>query len=220
MKISKILKACVEGPDTLLKFVNMNDEILYDVVIPKIFHYLYNIEIEEEIVPREISLLKEHLGSGYYEFNADPQLVCQVTDPQFADFVDKSFHADTYCFDSRPEKEVFMQYLQNEDIDEIYFTGMFTSGQCELLIPYYDSESQSLRTYYPDFFAVTSDGVQEIIEVKGENKLDDQNVKDKKVAAEATALGSQYVYKIIPGNFAMNNDIFEGAVEQDNLGID
>ena len=50
----------------------------------------------------------------------------------------KSFHADTYCFDSIPEKECFMQYITSGKVAEVYFTGMFTSNQGDLSVHYYD----------------------------------------------------------------------------------
>ena len=31
----------------------------------------------------------------------------------------KSFHADTYCFDSIPEKECFMQYITSAKVAEV-----------------------------------------------------------------------------------------------------
>ncbi|WP_165251692.1 DEAD/DEAH box helicase family protein [Adlercreutzia sp. ZJ304] len=214
VKIEKMLRGSVDGADKVLELVNFNEDILYDVIIPKVFDALYEVRGETVEEPREITLLRKPKNAEYYEFSANPSLVKEMDDAQFIEVADKSFHADTYCFDSKPEQEVFMQYIFAEDIDKVYFTGMFTSGQGDLMVNYYDPESMSLRSYYPDFLAVREDGTVEIIEVKGENKLDDPVVKAKARAAEETAAGSRYVYRVIPGNFAMENDLFADDVQE------
>lgn len=65
-----------------------------------------------------------------------------------------------------------------------------------------------MRSYYPDFLAVRDDGTVEIIEVKGDNMLEDPVVLAKARAAGEIAAGNQYEYRIIPGDFAMENDLF------------
>lgn len=57
---------------------------------------------------------------------------------------------------------------------------MFTSNQGDLSVHYYDSESGRIRQYYPDFLAKMTDGSYQLIEVKGDNKIDDTVVKAKK----------------------------------------
>lgn len=106
----------------------------------------------------------------------------------------KSFHADTYCFDSMPEKECFLQYISSEKVNEIYFTGMFTAHQGDLSIQYYDPESGRIRHCYPDFLAKMTDGTYQLIEVKGDNMIDDSVVKAKQAAAEEMATASEMRY--------------------------
>lgn len=101
-------------------------------------------------------------------------LICTLT---------KSFHTDTYCFDSKSERECFLQYISSNKVKEIYFTGMFTSNQGDLSVQYYDPESKRLRKYYPDFLALMEDDSYQLIEVKGDNKIDDEVVLAKKEAA-------------------------------------
>lgn len=60
---------------------------------------------------------------------------------------------------------------------------MFTSNQGDLSVQYYDPESKRLRKYYPDFLALMEDGSYQLIEVKGDNKIDDEVVLAKKAAA-------------------------------------
>lgn len=116
-----------------------------------------------------MSLLKNPKNSEYYEFSAKPDLVVRSADAEFEGFAEKSFHADTYCFDSNPEKELFCQYIYCDDIQEVLFTGMFTGGQSEFAIQYIDPDSHCIRSYYPDFYVKREDGGIELIEVKGDN---------------------------------------------------
>ena len=57
---------------------------------------------------------------------------------------------------------------------------MFTSEQSGLRIQYFDPEAKRLRYYYPDFFAELEDGKYQVIEVKGDDKLEDPVVLAKK----------------------------------------
>ena len=103
-----------------------------------------------------------------------------------------------------------MQYLENmEDVEEIYFTGMFTAGQGDFSIQYFDPESQRIRNYYPDFLAKMKDGSYQIIEVKADNQIENVVVKAKADAAKEIAAESSMEYVILPATFIMNNNIFE-----------
>lgn len=121
--------------------------------------------------------------------------------------VAKSFHADTYCFDSAPEKECFIQYITSNKVKEIYFSGMFTAKQGDLAVQYYDPESGRIRQYYPDFLAKLEDGSYQLIEVKGDNKKDDTVVKAKAVAAQEMAVASGIEYKMFAGSEIMKSHI-------------
>ena len=133
----------------------------------------------------------------------------------------KSFHADTYCFDSKPEKECFLQYISSNKVKEIYFTGMFTSNQGDLSVQYYDPESKRLRKYYPDFLALMEDGSYQLIEVKGDNKIDDEVVLAKKAAAEEMAVASGVHYLMYAGSTLMKSNVLEPtlAVQQTSIDI-
>lgn len=205
---AKILREAADGEAVIVDAVNKYNEILDDVVIPLIFHAIYDVSSEIRSEDRELVLLKEPEDSGYYEFSGKPDLVVTIEDPQFKPSeVAKSFHADTYCFDSAPEKECFLQYIFSQKVKKVYFTGMFTSNQGDFSIQYYDPESKRIRHYYPDFFAEMDDGSYQIIEVKGDNKIDDIVVKAKAEAATTLAVESGIEYKMYAGSTLMSTNV-------------
>lgn len=206
--VDKILRESIDGITAILEAVNQYNEILDDVIVPVIFHTLFDVKSELKSEDKEIVLLREPKDAGYYEFSAKDGLV--ITN-QYKGFtpeqIAKSFHADTYCFDSEPEKECFIQYITNNKVREIYFTGMFTSNQGDLSIQYYDPESERIRHYYPDFLARLEDGSYQLIEVKGDNKIDDTVVKAKAAAAREMAVASGIEYKMYAGSEVMKTHI-------------
>ena len=217
---ARIIRESKDGEAAVLEAVNKYNEILDDVVIPQIFHALFEVKSEVKSEDRELVLLKEPKEGGYYEFSGKPELVVTNADSQFKPTeVAKSFHADTYCFDSRPEKECFLQYVTSGKVKKVYFTGMFTSNQGDLSIQYYDPESRRIRQYYPDFFAEMTDGSYELIEVKGDDKIEDSVVIAKAEAAREMAVASGVEYKMYAGSVIMKTRILEadGAAYQATL---
>ncbi|MGN0141705.1 MAG: TnsA endonuclease N-terminal domain-containing protein [Roseburia sp.] len=207
---ARILAEAKDGIDEILAVVNKYNEVLDDVIIPKIFNTLYEITSEKKTEDRELVLLREPKGAGCYEFSAKDELVVTNKYPGFtAEQIKKSFHADTYCFDSIPEKECFRQYITSDKVKEIYFTGMFTSNQGDLSVHYYDPESGRIRQYYPDFLAKMADGSYQLIEVKGDNKIDDSVVQAKKAAAEEMAVASGVRYLMYAGSVVTKSHILD-----------
>ena len=86
---------------------------------------------------------------------------------------------------------------------------MFTSNQGDLSVQYYDPESKRLRKYYPDFLALMEDGSYQLIEVKGDNKIDDEVVLAKKEAAEEMAVASGVQYLMYAGSTLMKSNVLE-----------
>lgn len=212
--VEGLIDGSVEGTECVLAFVNKHNEIIYDVIVPKVFEHLFEVRVEKRAEPVEVSLLKAPRDSEYYEFSAKPELVVRRGESEYDDCAEKSFHADTYCFDSRPEKELFNQLVYSDRTEEVFFTGMFTSGQSELAIQYVDSESHRIHSYYPDFYVKKDDGTIELIEVKGDDKIDDETVLAKAAAARDIADASNIEYGIIGGNFIMQNDVSEMSLKQ------
>lgn len=210
---ARILRESVDGVDIILEAVNKYNEVIGDVVIPKIFHTLYQVKSEVKAEDKELILLREPKDAGYYEFSAKEELVITNRYPGLKPKeIAKSFHADTYCFDSRPEREFFLQYITSDKVREVYFTGMFTANQGDLAIQYYDPESGRIRQYYPDFLARMEDNSYQLIEVKGDDKIDDAVVKAKAEAAHEMALASGVEYKMYAGSVVMKSRILESNI--------
>lgn len=211
---SRILNESVDGAETVIEYINKYNDILYDVVIPSIFKAMFEIKCDRTTEDKKLVLLKEPTDAGYYEFKGLPELVVTSYDDNLAKFAHKSFHADTYCFDSKPEKECFWQYITSSKVKEVYFTGMFTSNQGDLSIQYYDPESRRIRHYYPDFLALMEDGSYQLIEVKGDNKIDDIVVQAKADAAREIATESDMEYIMYAGSKLMTTNVLADAPTQ------
>lgn len=209
-EVRKILKNDI---NKVIELVSKYNQILYDWIIPKIVDFAYELEKTTKTEDKEVVLLKQP-EEGYYTFRAKPELVITNKDLQILGVKNKSFHADTYCFDSKPEKELFLQYIKNEKVKEIYFTGMFTNAlQTDFYIQYINPDSNSLRKYYPDFIAKFEDDTYEIIEVKGDNKIDDAVVNAKKNAALEIASESKMKYTIYKSNTIMSQNVLDNEIK-------
>lgn len=217
---ARIIRESVDGVDVILDSVNRYNAVLDDYIIPAVFHALFDVASELRTEDQELVLLREPKDAGYYEFSAKDDLVLTDRYPGFTpEQIKKSFHADTYCFDSAPEKECFMQYITSGKVQEVYFTGMFTSNQGDLSVHYYDPESGRIRQYYPDFLAKMADGSYQLIEVKGDNKIDDVVVKAKQAAAEEMAVASGVKYLMYAGSKIMSSHILEDSPSLQNGGL-
>ena len=201
LEIEDILTNTQEGMDEILRSVNEFNQLLYDEIIPRLFNTLYELKKDETHEPEEIKLVKEP-EEGYYTVRANPDLVVKDDAPEVPNYKHKSFHLDTYAFDSKPEHALFWSLLTEEEVKEVYFTGMLTHGQSDFYIQYIDPESHAVRRYYPDFLVKKSDNSWVIVEVKGDNKIDDEVVLAKAKAAEQRASASQMSYEIIKGSEA------------------
>ena len=199
--IEDILMNTQEGTDEILRCVNEFNELLYDWVIPRLFNALYGLKEYEHHEPEEIELVKEP-EDGYYQVRANPDLVAQDTDALWSDYEHKSFHLDTYAFDSQPERALFWSLLRERKVKEVYFTGMLTHGQSDFYIQYIDPESHAVRRYYPDFLMQKDDGSWVIVEVKGDDKIEDQIVQAKASATQQRASASDMSYELITGSDA------------------
>ncbi|MGH0430936.1 TnsA endonuclease N-terminal domain-containing protein [Bacillus hominis] len=210
IEIEKLLLNSLPGIEQLVELVSDYNEVLYDHIIPKLFEFLYELKPYESKEEYQVDLVKEP-KEGYYQVTAKPELVAELSQSEYKAFKEKSFHLDTYCFDSKPEKRFFEDVVNLQDIKKIYFTGMLTHGQTDFYIQYIDPDSNIVRNYYPDFLVEKTNGDYVIVEVKGDNKIEDPVVLAKERAARETATASRMEYKIIKGSEVMNgesNNIF------------
>ena len=201
LQIEDILTNTQEGMAKILQHVNTFNELIYDEIIPRLFDALYELKEFENHESEEIELVKEP-EAGYYQVRANPDLVTKETDTGVSNYDDKSFHLDTYAFDSTPERALFWSLLTEGRVKKVYFTGMLTHGQSDFYIQYIDPESHAVRRYYPDFLMQKSDDSWVIVEVKGDNKIDDDIVLAKAAATHQKANASDMSYKIIKGSDA------------------
>jgi hypothetical protein len=200
LKIEDLLEKCVDGPMVVTAYVSSYNQILYDVIIPKVFSYFFEVKEIVTSTTKEVPLLKEPSDGDHYTYKALRSLVEGRFNGIYDKYKDISFHADNYCFDSKPELDYFLTRLmdaQKYGIKHIYFTGMFTSDSNGLSIQYIDPESNSIRNYYPDFVIEYNDGHTDLIEVKGDNKIDDKVVQAKAEAAERLAKVCKMHYLMI-----------------------
>lgn len=196
--IDEILESTKDGFDRILKRVNEYNEILYNEVIPKLFREMYDLIPSETSEDHEVELIKQPpADTGYFGMTADKELVVRATDAEAKPHKDKSFHLDTYCFDSKPEHLLFWDLLRESRVKNVWFTGMLTHGQSDFFIQYIDPETHSVRSYYPDFLFIDENGVYNIVEVKGDNMVDDPTVQAKKEFAQQMAVASGMTYQMI-----------------------
>lgn len=94
---AKILREAQDGMDVILADVNQYNAVLDDIIIPTIFHALFDVTAIQKTEDRDVVLLREPKDAAYYEFSAKDDLVITNKYPGFTpDEVLKSFHADTY----------------------------------------------------------------------------------------------------------------------------
>ncbi len=201
IRIREILESSKEGMRGVIDSVNEYNELLYDVVIPNLFHEMYDITEYEQSEDVELELVKEPAG-GFYQIKYKSGLLASLSDDTYKSYKDKTFNVDNYCFDSNPEKEMFWNLIHDKRLEKVWFTGMITRGQTEFLINYIDPESNGVRSYYPDFLVKKADGSYIIIEVKGDNKIEDSVVLAKQEYARKMAIASNMQYIMIPGTKA------------------
>jgi hypothetical protein len=94
---------------------------------------------------------------------------------------------------------------------------MLTHGQSEFFIQYIDPESHTIRSYYPDFLMQKTDDSYVIVEVKGDNMIDDPVVMAKQAFAEQLAEASKISYQMIKGSDAGNGRFSSLFVEEKTI---
>ena len=199
--LGDMLEDTEAGMTKLVEAVNMNNDVLYDLIIPAVFHALFEIRTFEEPEEEEIELVKGYSPTTNqapsFTFRAKPHLVASRDFPDYVSHRDRTFHLDHYCFDSQPELDFFKKVLKLNDGDRIYFTGMLVHGQSGFRVNYIHPESHTVCNYYPDFLLLREDGSTHLVEVKSGWKSDDPVVVAKREAAERLAEGNRFHYALV-----------------------
>lgn len=196
--VNDILSKSVEGIQQLSELASQYNELVYDEIIPRVFKELYKEEAYTYKEPAKLKLVIEP-ESGYYQFRVKNDLYVSLCN--YIEHKDYSFNLDNYVFDSKPEFDMFMRLLKmKKKLKHVWFTGMLGNGQTQFKIHYIDPESKGVRAYYPDFLVETNDGHYIIIEVKGDNMLDNEVVLAKKHYAEEMADASNMIYEFVPSS--------------------
>lgn len=204
LEVEELLDSTKEGTQELVAMVNEFNELLYDEIIPRLFKLLYDLDETEQTEEHEVELIRQS-PKGYYEVTAAPDKIVRKADAKGPEQA-KSFHLDTYCFDSNPERTLFWDLLREQRVKKVYFTGMLTHGQSEFFVQYIDPDSNTVRSYYPDFLFLREepDGTEKyvIVEVKADNQINDVVVQAKKDFANQLAVASGMEYRIIKASDA------------------
>jgi len=151
-----------------------------------------NYEITEEEIEQALALIKpegfnkeEKNGKVIYTteiiYHKDKAEKLLVYYEKFKDINkrDLGFHYTPYNFDSEPEKDFFINLLNElnedpDDVKDIYFTGGLTDpNKTDFFFEYMD-KSGRWHTYTPDFLIRKKDGRILIVEIKAERFRDDE----------------------------------------------
>jgi superfamily II DNA or RNA helicase len=211
------IKAMLERTDAglarIVEVVNMSNDILYDLIIPSVFHAVFEIKSFQEPEEEEIELVKGYNAgtnrAPSFTFRAKSHLVASRDFPEYTANRDRTFHLDHYSFDSQPELDFFKKVLKLNDGDRIYFTGMLVHGQSGFRVNYIHPESHTVCNYYPDFLVLRQDGSTHLVEVKSGWKSNDPVVLAKREAAESLAEGSRFHYALV------TKDDFDAFLNED-----
>lgn len=204
LELKAIMLKLTESIEDICKRVNEHNELLYDEVIPRLFKEIYEI-VEyksEDKVTLELVKDPNEKGEDCYRVKYKDGLLASYNDEKYQKYKERTFNVDNYCFDSVPESDMFWNLINDNRLVKVWFTGMLTAGQTDFVINYIDPESSTVRSYYPDFLVQKEDGSYIIIEVKGENKIDDAVVLAKKEYAQQIAFANKMDYIIVPGKQA------------------
>lgn len=199
LRIESLLDSTKEGTEELVAIANEFNELLYDEIIPRLFKLLFDLNESQETEEHEVELIRIP-DAGFYTVTAAKDKIVRQADVESPNR-EKSFHLDTYCFDSKSENWLFWDLVREKRVLKVYFTGMLTHGQSDFFIQYIDPDSHTVRSYYPDFIFLReeADGTLKyvIVEVKADNQIDDAVVQAKKEFASQIAVASGMEYRII-----------------------
>ena len=203
LEAEPILHHSDAGFDGVLAFVNRENALLHDAVIPAIQAALFEYDEESGSSEQAAQLARnfpvERLVSE------DRQTL--VAEPDGGR--ERSYHLDHYIFDSGDERRLFDMLLTHERVEEVYFTGGIKDpAHNEFYVEYYDEQVGRWRKYFPDFFLKLADDGWVVIEVKSADQVEHPNVKAKDAAArEVFERLNGMLYHVKPGDEIRRGEI-------------
>ena len=178
LEVERILRESDAGLEGVLDYVNRENTLLYEVVIPRIQDALFEYQEESGSTEEEVALARNFPIERC--ISEDQEGLIMTPDGGR----DKSYHLDHYIFDSGEERRLFETLLTHERVEEIYFTGGITDpAHNEFYVEYYDEQAGRWCKFFPDFFLKLADDGWMVIEVKREDQIEHPNVKAKDTAA-------------------------------------
>ncbi len=212
IEVEGLLERMEGGIDGVLEHVNQHNGLLYDCVIPKVFAEFYRCRSYTLPEPASVPLVRD--PGAVYRMKSQPGLVIQLPDDETDG--DRSFHLDTYVFDSGSERKFFEALLASDKVKSIYFTGMLTQNQSDFFIDYLDpTQKNEPRRYFPDFLVELTDGRRIIYEVKPRVNIPREVEQAKAKATEALAKASERMtYVFVPSEEADKGNSLDFLAEQ------
>jgi hypothetical protein len=187
LEAERILRESDAGLEGVLEYVNRENRLLHDVIIPKVQRALFEYEEESGSSQEELDLAANFPIERHLSQDQEP-LVMRPDGGR-----ERSYHLDHYIFDSREERRLFEMLLTHERVEEIYFTGGVTDpAHNEFYVEYYDDLAGRWRRYFPDFYLKLADDGWMVVEVKRQDQVEHPNVQAKDAAA-------RYVFETLNG---------------------
>jgi hypothetical protein len=143
-----------------------------------------------------VELARPPVG-GFYPWKVKKELLVVDNDQPIREFASKSFHLDKYCFASGSEKDFFLDFINRNSTNKIYFTGMLTHGQSDFFVSYIDPLSHTVRKYFPDFLVQDKVGNWTMFEIKADYMVDDRVIAAKELYASQMGFENQMRYEIV-----------------------
>jgi uncharacterized membrane protein len=205
LEIERILRESDAGLEGVLNYVNRENALLHDVIIPEIQHALFEYDMESGSSEEQVELARNFPVDRHISEDQE-RLVARPDGGR-----ERSYHLDHYIFDSGDERRLFEMLLTHEQVEEIYFTGGITDpAHNEFYVEYYDELAGRWRRYFPDFYLKLAEDGWMVIEVKREDQVEHPNVKAKDAAArEVFETLSGILYRVKPDDEIRRGEIHD-----------
>jgi hypothetical protein len=178
LEAERFLRQSDMGLDGVLSYVNRENALLHDVVIPTLQDALFEYQEESGSSEEDIALAANFPVDRH--LTEDQERLLMRPDGGR----ERSYHLDHYIFDSGEERKLFETLLMHERVEEVYFTGSITDpAHNPFYIEYYDELAGRWRKYFPDFYLKLARDGWMVIEVKRADQTEHPNVKAKDEAA-------------------------------------